>query len=150
VNADEYFRRYQQKRTADEELRENMRHKVALFRHEYRIASGVGPLRTPFNCIEVGALLLLTGVCCTIAFFTVAGIFSGLLFTFFWIPNWAALIVYSIPFCLCVAVYAAVLRHSTWFFRLQRVFRWAASVVSAIALTGLLLVALNLLVGFLV
>jgi hypothetical protein len=125
-----------------------MRRKVALFRSEYRILSVPGPLRTPFNCVEVGALLLLAGLCCTVAFFSLAGICSGL-FAFFSIPNWAALIVYSIPFCLCVVVYAAVLRRSTWFFRLHPVFRWAASVVSAIALTALLLAALNLLAGLL-
>jgi len=145
VSPYEYFRRYQQKRTADEELRDTMRRKAVIFRWPREAVSVLSALRTPFNCTEVAALLALAGTCCIVLLIVVAGICAGVS-ALLSIPLWIAVVIYATPFALCVAVYTAVLRHSAWFFRLHPPLRWTASLVSAIVLTCLLVGALNLFV----
>jgi hypothetical protein len=149
MNADEYFQRYLQKRTADEELRYKMRRKLVLFRRPRVTRSPAGGLHTPFNCAEVGALLALAGLCCIIVF-SIVGYICFTVTLLVLIPRWAAAIAYATPFALCVAAYAAILRHSAWFFRLRPVLRWAASVASAMILTCLLIGTLGFLVRFLI
>ena len=138
MNADEYSERYLQKRTPEEELRYTMRRKLALFRGPRVTHSLAGGLHTPFNCAEIGALLALAGLCCIIVF-SIVGYICFTVTLLVLIPRWVAVIAYATPFALCVAAYAAILRHSAWFFRLRPVLRWATSVTCAMILTCLLI-----------
>jgi hypothetical protein len=144
MSPQEYFRRYQQQRTPEEQLRESMRRKASLLRPDFRVVLVPGALRTPFNCIEVVALLFLAGTCCVVASIAIGGIFGGVSAVLS-IPSWIPLATFIAPLGACVAIYAVVLRHSAWFFRLTPALRWAASVVSAVALTCLFVATVNLL-----